>query len=300
MPVHKTGRFVSDEGRAVFDAAYDEGLRALPEPVDVRDLATTFGQVRTYRFGKSPGTPLLLLHGRGGTTVMLQPNIAELAERRTVYALDMLGEAGRNNQTAPLRNAEDQATWLSEVLAGLGPERFHLAGISVGGWSGCNLAVRDPERLASLALFDPVQTFGRIRFAVVLRTIPTLIPFTAKRAVPSFLKYVDGQGGELPQSDPVAKVIDASLRYYRPGVPPPSFFTDEQLRGLSLPTLAVIAGRTVMHDPNRAVGRARRLVPNIEAELWPEATHAISGQCARKVNSRLLTFMDTVDAMTGR
>ncbi|MFI5693800.1 alpha/beta fold hydrolase [Kribbella sp. NPDC051586] len=296
MAQQRLGRFISDEGRAVFDAAYDEGLRELPEPADVRDVPTAFGEVRTYRFGDASGTPLLLLHGRGGTTVMLRPNIADLAAHRTVYALDMLGEAGRSVQTAPLRNAEDQAAWLSEVLAQLGPERFHLAGVSVGGWTACNLAVRDPERVASLAMFDPAQTFARIRLAVVLRTIPILIPLTARRAVPRFLKYVDGQGGEVPQDDPVARVIGAALRYFRPGVPPPSYFTDEQLRQLSVPTLAVIAGRTVMHQPERAVERARSLVPEVEAELWPDATHAISGQYATKVNSRLLTFANTVDA----
>jgi pimeloyl-ACP methyl ester carboxylesterase len=300
MAQQKIGRFISDEGRAAFDAAYDEGIRALPEPVDVRDLPTSFGRVCTYRFGDTAGTPLLLLHGRGGTTVMLRPNIAALAERRTVYALDMLGEAGRSVQTAPLRNAEDQAAWLSEVLDQLGPERVHLAGISVGGWTACNLAVRDDRRLASLALFDPAQTFGRIPFAVILRTIPTLVPFLADRAVPNFLKYVDGQGGELPQDDPVANVIGAALQYYRPGVPPPSYFTDDQLRGLSVPTLAVIAGRSVMHSPTQAVERARALVPDVQVECWAEATHAISGQCADELNSRLLAFVDTIDARLNR
>ncbi|MEV5968120.1 alpha/beta fold hydrolase [Kribbella sp. NPDC051952] len=300
MAQQKLGRFVSDEGRAIFDAAYDEGMRDLPEPAEVRDVSTTFGDVRTYRFGDAAGTPLLLLHGRGGTTVMLRPNIAKLAAHRTVYAVDMLGEAGRSVQTAPLRNSEDQAAWLSEVIEQLGPQRFHLAGISVGGWTACNLAIRDPKRVASLALLDPAQTFGRIPLAVILRTIPTLIPFTAERAVPRFLAYVDGQGGESPADDPVGKVIGAALRYYRPGVPPPSYFTDEQLRSLSVPTLALIAGRSVMHQPERAVERARELVPRVEAELWPAATHAISGQCAAKVNARLLTFANTVDANPSR
>ena len=75
--------------------------------------------------------------------------------------------------------------------------------------------------------------------------------------------------------------------------PTPRVFTDEQLHGITVPTLALIAGRSVIHDPQRAYERARRLVP---AVLWLDATHAISGEHADRVNQTVLAFIDGIDA----
>ncbi|GAA3952251.1 alpha/beta hydrolase [Actinomadura viridis] len=285
----KLGRFTSSEGRAAFDAAYDAGLRTLPEPAESTDVPTAFGRVRAYRFGDAPGPPLVLLHGRGATAVSWEPNIAPLAEHLRVYAIDLLGEPGRSVQTAPIHDADDQAAWLAETLDGLGIEAAHLAGTSIGGWLACNLAVHRPEKVASLALLDPAATFARFPMGMLLRTIPVLVPFTANWATPRFMRWIDGQG-HLPGDDPLGLIISTALRHYRPALPPPRLFTDDQLRSLIVPTLVLIAGRSVVHDPRRAVQRAEALVPNVQAELWPDATHTIASQCADEVNARILRF----------
>lgn len=46
------------------------------------------------------------------------------------------------------------ADWMTEVVAGIAPERFHLMGNSLGGAASLGLASRIPERLASLTLVD--------------------------------------------------------------------------------------------------------------------------------------------------
>lgn len=44
--------------------------------------------------------------------------------------------------------------WMSEVVAGIAPERFHLMGNSLGGAASLGVASRIPERLSSLTLVD--------------------------------------------------------------------------------------------------------------------------------------------------
>lgn len=293
MPKATIGRFTGPAGRAVFDAAYQEGLQALPDPEDVRDVHTPYGTVRSYRFGNAPGPPLVLLHGRGGTAVSWRPNIEALAAHRTAHVLDMLGEPGASTQTEPIRNAADQAEWLAQALAGFSAGPVHLVGVSIGGWAAANFAVRKPGQVASISLLDPVNTFARIPLRAVLRTVPTMLPFTADKAMPRFLAWVDGRGS-VPLDDPVGNVVAAALRHYRTALPMPSLLTDEQLRSIQAPTLAIIAGRSVMHDPQRALRRAE-LVPGAEVELWAAATHALSGQCADEVNARVLRFTDHID-----
>jgi hypothetical protein len=37
--------------------------------------------------------------------------------------------------------------------------------------------------------------------------------------------------------------------------------------------------------------RAQSLIPGVQAEPWPEATHAMAGHCASRVNARVLRFI---------
>lgn len=250
------GGFRSAQARVEYDAAYDRGLATLPAPADQHDLPTPFGTARVYRFGEPGADPIVLLPGRAGTTIMWQSNLNAFLARGPVYALDLIGEPGRSEQTVAIRDAADQAAWLDAVLATLDLGEVHLVGYSFGGWLAANLAIRAPERLASLALIDPVLTFARLPISLFARTALTLVPGVRHRARQSFLAWVSG-GSEVAQDDPVATVIDEGMRTYRIALPTPVLFTDAQLRGITIPVLALIAGRSVMHDGRRAADRAR-------------------------------------------
>ena len=102
-------------------------------------------------------------------------------------------------------------------------------------------------------------------------------------------------GGAPVADEPVARVIAAAMREYRIAMPPPAYPRDDALRGLRVPTLALIAGRSRIHHAPRAMARTR-LLPDVQAHLYPEASHAISGECAREVNARVLEFVTAVEA----
>lgn len=289
------GGFRKPSARAHFDAAYDAGLKALPAPTGQHDIATGFGTVRVYQFGPTGGSPVVALPGRSGTALMWQPNLAALSTHHPVYALDTLGEAGRSHQTHPIRDDADQAAWLEATLAGLALTGVHLVGVSFGGWLAVNLAVRAPARVASLSLLDPALTFGGYPPSLIWRTALAFLPVVSRWGRPAFMRWLSG-GEQAPPDDPVATVIDAAIADFRIALPTPRVFTDGQLRGITVPTLALIAGRSVIHDPQRAYERARRLMPAMQAELWADATHAISGEHADRVNQTVLAFIDRIDA----
>ncbi len=98
------------------------------------------------------------------------------SERRTVYSIDLLGEAGMSVQDKPIRDADDQAHWLDDTLAGLGLGQAHLMGVSIGGWTAINHAVRQPGRAASLTLLDPVMTFAPIPVKPMLASVVMFAP----------------------------------------------------------------------------------------------------------------------------
>jgi pimeloyl-ACP methyl ester carboxylesterase len=121
----------------------------MPEPVDkhkVRDV-----NVRIMRRGSGP--PLLFLHGANGLPVWL-PMFDMLSKEFEVIVPEHPG-FGLSDNPSWIRNVGDLAMYYLDFLDGLGPYRVHLVGLSLGGWTAAEIAVRNCSRLASLSLLAP-------------------------------------------------------------------------------------------------------------------------------------------------
>jgi pimeloyl-ACP methyl ester carboxylesterase len=175
-------------------------------PLSMR--STGFGRVHVYRFGDADGVPFVLLPGRSGSTTMWAPNLPAWIAERTVYAVEILGEAGLSVQERPIRNPEDQASWLAATLAGLGLDRAHLVGVSFGGWQAVNLALHGSAAVSSLSLIDPACVFGRFPLLASLATLPAAPEFLRRRMLSPI------SGGVPVDDKPAARVIAASMREF--------------------------------------------------------------------------------------
>lgn len=289
--------FRSSEGRARFVEAYEAGMRQLPTPVWTRDVETTFGTVRAYQFGEGVGTPLLLLPGKTASTPLWATNLPSLMAIRPVVSMDLLGEPGLSVQTQPIRTSKDQAQWLAEALGALALPRVHLLGVSFGGWSAVNLAHHHREKIASIITVDPANTFGRYGLKVILFSL-TALPGVPQRVRNWGLKWISG-GVEAPQDLPEGRVIAAGMKEFTSHLPAPDYPSDGQLRGLTAPTLVLIAGRSVIHTPAKAEARARQLLPNGQVELWPDASHSLNGEFPDRLAERVRAFLDGVEPIAG-
>jgi pimeloyl-ACP methyl ester carboxylesterase len=282
------GYFMSPQARSRFMALYEEALQAGPPPRERHDVPTTYGQVRVHRHGPDGHAPIVLLHGRNATMAMWAPNLPGLAAGGPVYTVDTLGEAGGGVQTLPIRDGRDHAAWLAEVLAALDLSSAHLVGASAGGWLAFNQAVHAPERVASVTLLDPAPVLGRFAARFLLGAVVLGVGRSAA-FTERFLSWVSGS----PRMDtPAARVLTSGMREYRAALPMPTYASDEVLRSVHTPVLALLGGRSVVHDPETARHRAATLLSQGEAEVWPGASHAISGEMPEQVNARILQFVE--------
>lgn len=283
------GHWNSAEGRAEFLTAYDAAMTDLPRPAEVRDVETDFGFVRVYRFDGAGGEPLVLLPGRAAASPVWADNLPSLLRIGDVYTVDLLGEPGLSVQEAPITDEADQAAWLDQVLARLPEQRFHLVGLSIGGWTAANLAIHRPQRVARVTLIDPVRTFDDIPLSTAIRAIPASAPWLPKSWRDSFNSYT--AGGAPVRDVPVADMIEAGMRYYSMRLPQPALIEPDELRGLRMPVLALIAGRSVMHDPDTAVATATDVLVNGTVEVFPDASHAVNGERPREVADAIDRFV---------
>lgn len=289
------GEFKSDRARAHFLGVYRDALSGLPAISETRDIATSFGTVRVYRFaGSADATPVVLLPGRNASTPMWATNIAGLQRHRPVLGIDLLGEAGMSVQQQPIRGPDDEARWLDETLAGFGLDRAHVMGVSIGGWSAVDYAARRPGRAASLVLLDPVFTFAPVAVKAVLASPALFVPGVPRALRRRVLRWLSG-GADLDGAAAEAGLIDAGATDYTVRKAMPKMLTDAQLRGLDIPVLALIGGRSVMHDAAKAAERARNTLRHGQVEVWPDASHAINGEYADEIAERSAVFWAECD-----
>jgi pimeloyl-ACP methyl ester carboxylesterase len=294
VPRHNVGHFKSDRAHAHFLSVYQSAMAGLPPISESINVPTSFGTVRAYRFdGPTSDPPVVVLPGRNASTPTWRGNIPALLEHRSVIAIDLLGEAGMSVQDKPITGPDDEAHWLDDALAGLGLQSAHLMGVSIGGWTAVNYAVRRQGRAASLVLLDPVFTFAPMPITSMVISAAMFLPFpeSVQRWVFSWI----GGGADVDTSVPETALISAAAKDYALRKAIPKLFTDAQLRSLDIPVLALIAGRSVMLDAASAASRARKLLPRTQVELWPDASHAINGEYPTEIAATAAAFWNKVD-----
>ncbi|MCX5424793.1 4-carboxymuconolactone decarboxylase [Streptomyces sp. NBC_00078] len=112
-----------------------------------------------YRFDGPEDAPVLILGPSLGTTWhMWDRQVPELAKQWRVFRFDLPGHGGA--PAYPVGAVDEIATRLLATLDALGVQRFGYAGCALGGAIGLELALRHPERIASLTLIAASPRFG--------------------------------------------------------------------------------------------------------------------------------------------
>jgi pimeloyl-ACP methyl ester carboxylesterase len=110
--------------------------------------------------GPSTAEPVLFLHGLGGSRIAWDPQLAALSARGLrCAAWDMPSYGASPPLTAPLTFdglVDAVAAWMDALAV----SSAHLVGLSMGGMVAQHVALRDPDRVRSLALLDTSPAFG--------------------------------------------------------------------------------------------------------------------------------------------
>jgi pimeloyl-ACP methyl ester carboxylesterase len=136
-----------------------------------RSPRSTVGEVDIVFERRGDGPPLLLMHGIGHRWQAWEPVIDILAEERDVIAVDLPGFGASPPLPAGMRYDLDTAvSILGEFIEGLGLDRPHLAGNSLGGLFALEAA--DRGLAASVTALSPAGFFSPLELryaALVLR-----------------------------------------------------------------------------------------------------------------------------------
>jgi pyruvate dehydrogenase E2 component (dihydrolipoamide acetyltransferase) len=256
-----------------------------PETVDVRGL-----RIRYLRSGE--GEPaLVLLHGFGGDLNNWLFNTEVLAEKRTVYALDLPGHGGSTKLAGGFKDLVDA---LAGFLDALGVGRAHFAAHSLGGAVALQYALDNPDRVESLVLIDSaalgteinadyidgfLEAGKRRELKDVLKLLFADPELVTRQMVDDVLRY--------KRLDGVQEALQALANELFPGGRQ-SVLLAPRLGEVRAPVL-VIWGAA---DRVLPVAHAQGLPRDVRVEVLDEQGHSPHLEAANEVNRLIGTFLD--------
>jgi len=251
------------------------------------DVDTTLGTTRAYCW-PGDGEPVVFLHGIGGTSIVWTGYVSEI-DARPAYAIDTIGDVGRSAQRVAVDDAGDLVRWFEEMLDALGLDRVHLAGNSYGGFIALHTAAAMPERVQSIALFDPAGLvpvrLGRfLRWGAAIG-LASLLPRHLRASAARRLR------NPLVADRRMMRMVMQGQLHHRARVLPADPLTDAQLRAIVAPVLLLLGEESEMFATVEARDRAVARLRDVDVEIVAGAGHALPVSHAEFIAARLRSFL---------
>jgi pimeloyl-ACP methyl ester carboxylesterase len=256
-------------GEQAVQMIYETALKHWPVPCETRTIPSRHGETFVVASGDAASPALILLHGAGGNSSMWAQDVGEYSQHFRVYAVDLLGEAGKSSANRPDWEGPAFAEWLEDVFTGLNIEKATLVGISQGAWTALKFAVAMPDRVERLVLMAPGGIMPD-RTSFILRVILWKLMGASgiRRMVNALL------GDQVMPQDAQNDIVSTLSQFQaRLGLLPR--FTDEELRRLTMPVILIGGAKDIMRDMTKIETRLRLFVPHLKVKIIPGAGHIL-------------------------
>lgn len=291
VPIYRT-----HEGQQAMHAWYDACIASLPVTCDSLTVPTRHGETHLLACGPAGAPPIVLLHGTEGNALSWRYQLADLSAAHRVYALDIIGSAGKSAPVRPPYDGPGYAEWLSDVLNALHVRDATFIGISNGCWLIFKLAALAPKRIRRAVLLSvngmvPVRFpffLARYRLADTLRNLAADHLITRELVRRAFLLTVPR---DQAVDEHEIEWFYVLTRHYSFKYPPGCLSSDEQ-RVLIAPSMLLMGQRDLFFDCRAALAQAHRVLPGLcRAEILPNVGHGMIIDRPALVNSHILAFL---------
>ncbi len=265
-----TYRYKSQSGECLVAAEYTRLLGEWPNGARRFHIPSSLGDTFVIACGDETAAPVVLLHGGGGNSSMWLEYIGRFERHYHVYCIDLPGEPGFSASSRAPFTTDAYATWLDDILTGLSIARPSIVGASLGGWLALDYASRHVDRVNRLVLLGPMGV-ARVRPSFMFTTMPLLLSgeWGRQRA----LRKIVVNTAPFPDQ----YLLSLIQTHFQARMTPIPVLTDEALKALSMPVLAIVGDKDVIVNSQETERRLNGAAADARVLRLPGAGHRIFG-----------------------
>lgn len=286
--------FRSEGAKETYLAYYDNRAKGWPIPSETKMVDTSFGQTFVRISGPSDAPPLVLLPGSVFNSLMWIPNIKALSKKYRTYAVDNIHDCGRSIYTQELKSPQDFVQWLDElfITLDLGND-IRMMGLSYGSWLTHQYALQHSQCLKRIVMLaHPAIVRANMEF--VFRF---MLGFLSPKRLASFFHWILQDTAQkdkrsLAFMDEIISDVKLVTKCFKPKrTVVPQVVKDEELSSLKVPALFLMGENEKTFNHQKAVERIKKIAPQAQIDVVPNAGHDLSMAQANLVNQKVLAFL---------
>ena len=285
----------SESARKTAFESYDRVMEQWPVDYSERWVKTDYGESHVIISGPEDARPLFLIPGLFADATMWYANVGELSREYRVYCLDQITYGGKGRPSGKrVKDSGDYRHWFSQILDDFGYGRAAVGGLSYGSWLALALAREMPQRIASVVMLDPSETFIRMDGGIVWRGFWAFVFFPGRK---KYRRFFDWMGGRFhsPESDIWLEHMLDVIEHGSVGmfdIPQHRIYRAEDLLMVTMPVLILAGGKPIVYkDPGALAAAAIRALPHARVEIIPETGHSLHVEKPAIVNGKILEFL---------
>jgi len=250
---------------------------------------------------RGDGPPIVFLHSLLADGRMFEAQTDALSVDHRTINVDARAH-GRSSIPRRQWSMDEQAHDTLYVMNQLGVDRAVLVGLSMGGMAAMRFAVRHPDRVAGLALFDTAATSEKLLKKIKYKALARIARLIGIRRPLAIIvsRLLFGRTFRRREPDVVETWIRRLMRLNAEGLARATTAVVERsdissmLGGVDVPTLVVVGDEDVATVPSESRHIADRM-PRARLEVLKNVGHLSTIEAPARTTSLLLNWLDEID-----
>jgi pimeloyl-ACP methyl ester carboxylesterase len=258
---------------------------------------------KLYCEERGAGAPVVFVHELAGSCRSFDPQVEAFHPRLRCIAFNARGYPPSDVPASDEAYSQDTAASdIAAVLNGLGIERAHLVGVSMGAASTLQFALKEPQRALSATLVGIGS--GSDDPALFRRTTQEAVELIETRGMPAFaeqtrrnpnrIRMKDKNPAEFRRSfEEISAMSPLGRTNTMRGVQirrPTLYAHEKRLTSLRVPVLVVVGDEdSGCRKPSEFL---ERTLPDARLRVIPRTGHAVNLEEPEEFNRLYLAFMD--------
>ena len=243
--------------------------------------------------GGGSALPIVFLHGVGSDKSVWRPQLDHFGRRRRAVAFDYPGY-GDSDPAPSGTTRDDYASAVISAMHGLGIDRAHICGLSLGGVIAIAMHHADSKRCTSLVLADTFAVHPQGR-AIYDRSIAASddLRAMAEARVDILLAQPADPAVRSEVVETMARIDPAAYRIGAEAV----WLADQadRARGIDVPTLVICGAEDSVTPPDLS-GELNAMIPGSMLEIIAGAGHISNLERPEAFNSLVEEFLGRAEA----